>query len=149
VPGRWKPLHGILLNCCGLILVTVAALFTGIAAKVSPNQGDRKPKERTPVGVRIRDAKLVFNVLLSEEHLEPDFHFAFIVTCSITVKNETIALALAAVFFEEHMQIQKIFGLGVNIEIADGPLMSKYANKNALVANMISCKHLLPLEECL
>ena len=68
------------------------------------------------MGVRIRDAKLVFNVLLSEEHLEPDFHhFAFIVTCSITVKNETIALALAAVFFEEHMQIQKIFGLGVNI----------------------------------
>jgi hypothetical protein len=115
VPGRRKPLHGILLNCCGLILVTVAALFTGIAAKVSPNQGDRKPKERTPVGVRIRDAKLLFNVLLSEEHLEPDFHFAFIVTCSITVKNETIALALAAVFFEEHMQIQKIFGLGVNI----------------------------------
>ncbi len=31
-----------------------------------------------PVGVRIRYAILVFNVLLSEGHLEPDYHFAFL-----------------------------------------------------------------------
>ena len=34
--------------------------------------------ERPPVGVRIRDAILVFNVLLSEGHLEPNCHFAFL-----------------------------------------------------------------------
>jgi hypothetical protein len=34
--------------------------------------------EEPPVGVRIRDAKLGFNVLLSEEHLDPDCHFAFL-----------------------------------------------------------------------
>ncbi len=32
----------------------------------------------SPAGVRIRDAILVFNVLLSEEHLEPNRHFAFL-----------------------------------------------------------------------
>jgi hypothetical protein len=31
----------------------------------------------TPVGVRIRDGILVFNVLLSEGHLEPNCQFAF------------------------------------------------------------------------
>jgi hypothetical protein len=41
--------------------------------------GERIEKDTTsPVGVRIRDAKLVFDVLLSEEHLEPDCHFAFL-----------------------------------------------------------------------
>ena len=31
----------------------------------------------SPVGVRIRDAILVFNVLWVEGHLEPHWHFAF------------------------------------------------------------------------
>ena len=42
------------------------------------NLSKRLDTAHTPVGVRIRDAKLVFDVLLSEEHLEPDCHFAFL-----------------------------------------------------------------------
>jgi hypothetical protein len=48
--------------------------------KMSPKQNCKNlvVSERLPVGVRIRDAILVFNVLLSEEHLEPNCHFAFL-----------------------------------------------------------------------
>ena len=35
-----------------------------------------------PVGIRIRDAILVFNVPQLEGHLEPDYHFAFL-ECSL------------------------------------------------------------------